>query len=79
MNRRTFTNVIQLILVAFIGYIIGHYLGAESTKQVERVSQVCPSEENGGKLVTSSHYKNGVVCVYLESWKRKGQIRRVEL
>lgn len=77
MNRRSFSHLIHLILVAIIGYIIGFFLGGHSIKG--DTPKVCPSEENKGKLVASSHSKDGVVCVYMEPWKPRGKTRRVEL
>ena len=67
------TVLLGTITLAITASMFYHF-GQQSVKQIDRI---CPEQK--AKLITSSHSNAGTICVYQESWKNKGKIKRIEL
>jgi hypothetical protein len=67
-------TLVSMFVSLAIGYVAGHDAGQNSVKQIDKA---CPEQKE--KLISSSHSNAGTICVYQESWKTRGKVKRIEL
>ena len=75
MVRKLFwAMIVGFIVTLALATTYAYSAGQRSVKQIDKV---CPEQKE--KLISSSHSNAGTICVYQESWKTRGKVKRIEL
>ena len=69
--------VFLLAVLLTITHSASFFIGRMTVEEIKQIDRICPEQK--AKLITSSHSNAGTICVYQESWKNKGKIKRIEI